>query len=531
MNKNYRVFAPLALALAMIIGVYLGVYLGNGSQQVAFISPNTRTIGGKLNQILNYIEDEYVDTVQKDKLVEKAINSLLAELDPHSYYIPPEDLADYTEPLEGNFEGIGVEFIIDSDTIVVVNTVPGGPSESVGVQAGDRILSINGRKVAGIGIENQDVMKYLRGVGGSKVAVDVLRGGKKKLKFNITRGKIPINSVDAALMLDDTTGYIKISRFAKTTYQEFMRGMEKLHSTSKNLKKVVLDLRGNGGGYLTSAIEITEEFLPKGKLVVYTQGKSQPTKRYYSSKNGRYRGLKLDLLVNEASASASEILAGAIQDNDRGYIIGRRTFGKGLVQEQMDLPDKSAVRITVARYYTPTGRSIQKPYGEGIDYEGDFEDRLKNGELNFADSVKVVDSLKYKTPGGRTVYGGGGIVPDYFVPIDSSDMSMVLSSLIYTGELNSYAFNYVDQNRAKLKQYKSAADFSKNFKIDDQMYQNLLNKSMGVEKNAHRFVGEKDANAIKIRMKALIARDMWGTEGFYLVMLPNDPVLRKVRRK
>lgn len=533
MSRNYKVFAPLVLALTLIIGVYMGIYFATNSdsRQINFITPNTRTIGGKLNQILNYIEDQYVDTVEKDKLVEKAINTMLAELDPHSYYISPDQLSDYTEPLEGNFDGIGVEFLIDKDTIVVVNTVEGGPSAGVGIKPGDRFISINGRKVAGIGIENAEVMKYLRGASGSKVNVDVLRGSKKNMKFTITRGKIPINSVDATVMLNDTIGYIKLSRFAKTTYDEFMAGVHKLQKQRPGMKKLVLDLRGNGGGYLTSAIQITEEFLQKDKLVVYTMGKSQPTRKYYSSRNGSLRGLKLDILINESSASASEILAGAMQDNDRANIIGRRSFGKGLVQEQMDLPDKSAVRLTVARYYTPTGRSIQKPYGNGVDYENDFAHRMESGELVYADSVKVVDSLKYKTPAGKTVYGGGGIVPDYFVPIDSSDFSLLLSSLLYSGEINQFAFDYVDANRENLEKYKSPVDFTKNFTVEDKMYKALINKTISAERQAFKLITTAEATAIKLRLKALIARNIWGAEGYYTVMLPSDAMIKKVIKR
>lgn len=533
MSRNYKIIAPLVLAITLIIGIYAGIYLAanSDSKQINFITPNTRTIGGKLNQILNYIEDQYVDTIEKDKLVEKAINTMLAELDPHSYYITPDQLSDYTEPLEGNFDGIGVEFLLDKDTIVVVNTVNGGPSESVGLKPGDRFITINGRKVAGIGIENQEVMKYLRGVSGSKVSVDIIRGGKKNLKFTITRGKIPINSVDAAVLINDTTGYIKVSRFAKTTYEEFMLGINKLQKQAPGMKKLVLDLRGNGGGYLTSAIQITEEFLSKDKLVVYTYGKSQPTRKYYSSKNGSLRSLKLDVLVNESSASASEILAGAIQDNDRGNIIGRRTFGKGLVQEQMDLPDKSAVRLTVARYYTPTGRSIQKPYGNGIDYDNDFAHRMETGEMVFADSMKVVDSLRFVTPAGRIVYGGGGIVPDQFVPIDSSDFSLLMNSLVYTGVITQFAFDYVDQNRDKLSLYKSSIDFSKNFVVIDKLYKGLLLQALNGEKPALQLITASESNAIKLRLKALIARNIWGSEGYYTVMLATDPMIKKALRR
>ncbi len=528
MSKSYKVLAPLVLAITLVIGIYLGIYFAanSDSHQINFITPNTRTIGGKLNQILNYIEEQYVDTVQKDKLVEKAINSMLADLDPHSYYISPDQLSDYTEPLEGNFDGIGVEFILDGDTIVVVNTIVGGPSETAGLKAGDRIVNINGRKVAGIGIENQEVMKYLRGARGSKVAVEVARG-KKMMKFSITRGKIPINSIDATVLINDTTGYIKISRFAKNTYEEFMTSVHKLQKDRPQLKKLVLDLRSNGGGYLTSAIQITEEFLSKDKLVVYTLGKSQPTRKYFSSKNGSLRALKLDILMNESSASASEILAGAIQDNDRGNIIGRRSFGKGLVQEQMDLPDKSAVRLTVARYYTPTGRSIQKPYGNGVDYEGDFAQRMESGELMHADSIHVVDSLKYKTPAGRIVYGGGGIVPDFFVPIDSTDLSMVLGSLIYSGEINQFAFDYVDKNRDKLGKYKSAIEFAKGFNVDEKLYKSLVNHTISGEKATIRLITPQETAAIKLRLKALIGRNLYGSEGYYLVMLPSDPMIKK----
>ncbi len=306
-----------------------------------------------------------------------------------------------------------------------------------------------------------------------------------------------------------------------------MTGVNKLKKERPGLKKLVLDLRGNGGGYLTSAIQISEEFLSKDKLVVYTQGKSQPTRKYFSSKNGSLRSLQLDILMNESSASASEILAGAIQDNDRGNIIGRRSFGKGLVQEQMDLPDKSAVRLTVARYYTPTGRSIQKPYGNGVDYAGDFAHRMETGELVYADSVKVIDSLKFKTPGGKTVYGGGGIVPDFFVPIDSTDFSLLLGSLVYSGEINQFAFDYVDGNREQLAKYKSAIEFAKNFTVDDKMYKRLISKAISSEKAAYKFITPTETAAIKLRLKALIARNLWGQQGYYTILLPTDPMIKK----
>ncbi|HEX4886505.1 MAG TPA: S41 family peptidase [Luteibaculaceae bacterium] len=531
MKPHKSVYLPLLLAATLVAGVYLGLLLSANAdrQQINFITPNTRTIGGKLNQILNYIEDQYVDTIEKEKLAEKAINSLLADLDPHSYYIPAEELSDLTEPLEGNFDGIGVEFLIENDTIVVVNTVVGGPSESVGIQAGDRITRINGKLVAGTGIQNQDVMKYLRGPSGSKVKVDVIRNGKIKQSFSITRGKIPINSVDASLLINDTTGYIKISRFAKYTYEEFMTAVKDLQKARPQLKKLVIDLRNNGGGYLNSAIQMAEEFLPKGKLIVYTQGKSQPTRKYSSSRNGTLTQLQLDILVNESSASASEVFAGAMQDQDRATIIGRRTFGKGLVQEQMELPDRSALRLTVARYYTPTGRSIQKPYGKGIDYESDFEARFNSGELFSRDSIKVADSLKYRTPGGKIVYGGGGIVPDYFVPLDSTEQSLLLSSLMYTGELNNQAFDYVDANRRKLGKYKTAVQFVKEFKVDDRLYQSAMGTVLSDYSGTIRLITPQETRAIKLRLKALIARNLFGTEGYYAVMIPSDPMIFRKR--
>jgi len=528
-----KAFLPLLLSVTLLLGVYAGIYLSanTDTDQINFIAPpSTRTMGSKLNQIISYIEDEYVDTVKKDRLVEKAINSLLAELDPHSYYIPPEELSDYTEPLEGNFEGIGIEFVLEKDTIVVVNTINGGPSETAGLHAGDRIFKINGRNVGGVGIANDEVMKYLRGLSGTKVNLDVIRhGAKKPLRFTITRGKIPIKSIDAALLLNDSTGFIKVSRFAKTTYQEFIAAVDMLNSQSSRLRKLVVDLRGNGGGYLTSAIQITEEFLAKDKLIVYTQGKAQPTRRYYSSKNGLLRHLKLDVLINESSASASEIMAGAIQDNDRGTIIGRRSFGKGLVQEQMDLPDKSAVRLTVARYYTPTGRCIQKPYGHGINYDDDFSNRMATGELIHADSVKVVDSLKFKTPKGKIVYGGGGIIPDVFVPIDSSSLSLVLGSLLYGGQMSEYAFTYTDLNRQMLMAYKTPSKFEKQFSVSQKIYQLMLSKAMG--KEVTRYIKPKEEKEIKLRLKALIARNIWGNEGYYRVLLPTDEMVVKLLSK
>jgi len=532
MNQNQNsnkilLYYPLLLAGMLVLGIYLGSYFTPGtSETISFFPKKSVNSADKIGQIINFIDKEYVDTVAKNNLINKAINAILEDLDPHSYYISAEELNSYTEPLEGNFDGIGVEFLIQSDTVRVVSAIEGGPSEELGIMAGDKIIAVDGTNIAGVEISNEDVIKHLKGPRGTQVNVEILRN-KEVLPFNITRGTIPINSVVTSQLLDNTTGFIKISRFARTTYDEFMTHMNRL--SAEGMEEIILDLRGNGGGYLNAAVQISEEFLQKGQLIVYTEGKSSPKRSYYASKIGEFSEMPVAILINEGSASASEILAGAIQDNDRGLIIGRRSFGKGLVQEHMSLPDQSALRLTVARYYTPTGRSIQKPYGEGVQYDDDYELRFEHGEMLYQDSIVFPDSLKYTTPGGRIVYGGGGIMPDIFVGIDTVGASHYLSIVSYQGLLNQFGFDYADGHRGDLKNYTSYSDFKQRFEITDDLLNDFVvySSNKGVEADDKGISASKEV--LKIRIKAYIARNIWGNDGYYSIMNQDDNVLKEAQ--
>ncbi|MFT4770695.1 MAG: carboxyl-terminal processing protease [Cryomorphaceae bacterium] len=523
-NKNKLIiYYPLMLAFMLVFGIYLGTFFAEDGSRT-FLPTRSSSNADKITQIISYIDREYVDTVAKNQMIEKAIASILEDLDPHSYYISAEEMASYTEPLEGNFEGIGVEFLIQNDTVRVVAALDGGPSQELGIQAGDKIINVDEENIAGVEIKNNDVISLLKGEGGTIVKVDILRN-KKLIPFEITRGTIPINSVATAQIIDNTIGYIKISRFARTTYEEFSKSAEKLKEEGMN--ELVIDLRGNGGGYLTAAVQITEEFLQKGQLIVYTEGKSSPKKSYTASKRGKYSNIPLAILIDQGSASASEILAGAIQDNDRGVIVGRRSFGKGLVQEHMSLPDNSALRLTVARYYTPSGRSIQKPYGQDIDYEADYENRFATGELVSADSIHFSDSLQYVTPGGRIVYGGGGIMPDIFVGLDTAGASEYLSIVSYRGILNQFGFDYADTHRKDLANFEDYKEFERDFDVDKSMFDNFV--SYAEEKGVTPDIGgiNLSKEVLKLRIKAYIARNIWGNDGFYSIMTDDDKVIRE----
>lgn len=479
----------------------------------------------KLNDVINYINQEYVDTVNQKKLVETTIGEMLHKLDPHSAYIPADELQSSNEPLEGNFDGIGVEFHLEDDTIMVVTAISGGPSESLGIQPGDRIIEVDGKNVANIEITNAQVMQSLRGPRGTKVKVKVYRKGKK-IDYTITRGKIPIYSVDVAYMLSKETGYIKVSHFGDKTYEEYVDGFMKLRDLG--MKNLVLDLRGNPGGYLKTAIQLADEFLPEKKLIVYTQGRSRPKEVYSATTNGYFEKGALVVLIDEGSASASEIVSGALQDWDRATIVGRRSFGKGLVQEQSEFPDGSAIRLTIARYYTPTGRCIQKPYdGNYNDYENELSDRLKHGELLNSDSIHFPDSLKFTTPGGKIVYGGGGIMPDIFVSLDTSGSSQYFSDISSKGLITEYVYKYVDNNRTNLTSYKSFDEFNSNFKINESILNGFVAyaEKNGVKKDA---VGLRTSDLIiKTQLKALIARQVWKNDGFYPVIQSIDNTLKK----
>jgi carboxyl-terminal processing protease len=531
MNQNRNsnklmIYYPLLLAGMLILGIYLGTYFNDGAETRSFFPTKTRNSADKIGQIINFIDQEYVDTVAKNKLIDKAIGAILEDLDPHTYYISAEELAAYTEPLEGNFDGIGVEFLIQDDTVRVISAIEGGPSEELGIQAGDKIIAVEDENIAGVGIGNDDVIKLLKGPSGTEVNVTIFRD-KKEIPFAITRGTIPIYSVVTSQMLDPTIGFIKVSRFARNTYEEFMEHMAELEE--QGMEEVIIDLRGNGGGFLNAAVQLSEEFLQKDQLIVYTEGKSSPKKSYFASKRGKYSQMPVAVLINQGSASASEIFAGAIQDNDRGTIIGRRSFGKGLVQEHLNLPDNSALRLTVARYYTPTGRSIQKPYGSEIDYEADYEMRYAHGELMTADSIQFPDSLKYTTPGGRIVYGGGGIMPDIFVGVDTVGASQYLSVVSYQGLINRFGFDYADSHRQNLSEYGSYQNFKRDFSVTDDVLNSFVEYSdeKGVEPDSQGIA--TSAEVIKLRIKAYIARNIWGNDGYYAIMSEDDNVLKEAQ--
>ncbi len=488
---------------------------------MSFAQSNNNMSVYKMARFLQLVSSDYVDTINFDKMVEDAIVDFLNKLDPHSTYISKEDVKAMNEPLEGNFEGIGVEFNIMNDTLMVVNPVPGGPSEKVGVIAGDRILAVDGQGIAGVGIKNSDVFKLLRGSKGSKVIISVLRkGNSKTIDFSITRDRIPIHSLDASYMVQPRVGYIKLNRFALTTEKEFLDALDGLRK--KGMQDLILDLRGNGGGFLNAAVALADHFFSAGRLIVYTEGRNNPRTDFFSTNIGQFKQGRLIILVDEGSASASEIVAGAVQDWDRGIIIGRRSFGKGLVQNQIPLPDMSVVRLTVARYHTPTGRVIQKPYsnGDSEDYFRDVNKRLSRGELFTSDSIQLPDSLKYKTLiKKKTVYGGGGIMPDFFVPIDTSFYTPYYGRLIRRGILNQFVLNHVDANRAQLKRKFNTFDkFNRRFGVDSKMMVDFIAfaEKQGVPAdNDNLKVSEAE---IKLQLKALFAQNLFSTSHYFQII-------------
>lgn len=482
----------------------------------------------KYKAALSTVAYGYVDSVDENKLVENAIVGMLKELDPHSVYISKEEVREMNEPLIGNFEGVGIQFQILNDTIMVVNAIPGGPSEKLGIQAGDKIVKIEKENVAGIGIKNNDVMTRLRGDKGTKVKVFILRRGiEKPLEFTIIRDKIPLHSLDAAYMATPEIGYIKLNRFAQNTMEEFQEALEKLQK--KGMKHLILDLQNNGGGYLHIAIALADEFLSDKKLIVYTEGLRQPKQESYATPRGNFQKGKLVVLINESSASASEIVSGAVQDWDRGIIIGRRSFGKGLVQKPFPLPDGSAMRLTTARYYTPTGRSIQKPYENGTDaYHKDLQERLEHGEFMIVDSIKLPDSLKFNTPNGRVVYGGGGIMPDIFVPLDTSYFTGYFSELAGKGLIYQFTLNYIDNNRKELMEiYPNLETFKTNFKVDHKIMGQLVSfaEKSDVPKNEKDL--EKSGEVMRNQMKAIIAQNFWQSSAFYEVLNEDNEAYKK----
>ena len=483
---------------------------------------------GSMQKLLNAqyaISNFYVDTVNNDKLVEEAIKGMLESLDPHSTYTDAKETKDLEEPLQGEFSGIGIQFNMKQDTLYVIQTIAGGPSEKVGIIAGDRIVTVNDTTIAGVKMKNSDIMKRLRGKKGTKVTVQVKRGNSPELiTFRITRDKIPLYSVDASYMLDNKTGYILISRFGAKTHEEMVDAIKKLDK--QGMKQLIIDLGNNGGGYLNAAIDMCNEFLQRGQLIVYTNGINSPRQEAGADGFGHYKDLKLVVIVDQFSASASEIFAGAMQDWDRAVVVGRRSYGKGLVQRPFKFDDGSMMRLTVARYYTPSGRCIQKPYtkGDKKQYEEDLVDRYKEGEYYHLDSIQFNDSLVYRTlKNGRTIYGGGGIMPDVFVPVDTSENSKYYRDLMAKGIINQYAVDYVDKHRAELKStYKDLNDFDKRFALTDDNLRDFI--AMG-EKDSVKY-DEKQYNTskrlLRTVLKGLIARDVYADPGAYTVIVNHN---------
>ena len=480
----------------------------------------------KLQLALFAISNLYVDSTSETKLVEDAIVGMLEKLDPHSTYMDPEETKEMTEPLQGNFDGIGIQFNMLTDTVYVIQVIPGGPSEKVGLMAGDRIVEVDDTLIAGVKMKTTEVMKRLRGPKDTEVRVKVKRGENPDLmEFRIIRGKIPMYSLDAAYMADKHTGYIKLNRFAASSANEFREALEKLRK--EGMKQLILDLQGNGGGYLNIAIELADEFLEKQRLIVYTKGSKQPREEAHSTARGQFQEGRLVILVDESSASASEIVTGAVQDWDRGVVIGRRTFGKGLVQKPIPLPDGSMIRLTVSRYYTPTGRCIQKPYEQGnLDaYHHDLIDRYNRGELMTADSIHFPDSMKYQTlVTERTVYGGGGIMPDVFIPVDTTRYTDYHRKLVASGMVNRLAMNYIDRHRAELKMaYPTFAAYKQAFVVDEALLQELI--QLG-EQEQIKFDESEYAHSkalIALQVKALIARDLFDMAQYFQIINEDNP--------
>jgi len=524
--KNINVYLPVIIALVLVAGIFIGLQFdrGNNNDDRVFIYPRPNN---KISNVINYIEEEYVDSVSVNKLVESAIPAILDELDPHSVYIPAKKLKKVNEPLKGNFEGIGIEFNMPNDTVIVINTISGGPSQKVGMLPGDRIIEIEDSVVAGKDMPTSEIVKQLKGPKGTIVEVGVKRRGVEEiLHFEITRDEIPLYSVDVSYMVNDSSGYIKIARFARTTHDEFRQALDKLNKQGMN--QIIIDLRGNGGGYMDAATDIANEFLEDGKLIVYTEGRARPKNEIYANEKGLSLDHKVIILIDEFSASASEILAGAIQDNDRGLIVGRRSFGKGLVQQQTVFPDKSALRLTVARYYTPTGRCIQKPYenGDQSSYYDDLNKRYKHGEFQERDSIDFADSLIYTTPEGDTVYGGGGIMPDVFVPFDTTNYSDYYQQVSRKGLIYKYAFQYADTHREILKPFTMPEEFR-----DYLTQQNLLEQfyryasENGVSQNNEGIRQSKEL--LRTQLIAYVARNIIGEEGFYPILHQTDKTFQK----
>lgn len=523
--KNNTRFIPFLLAICLVAGIGIGTFYANhfSGNKLGIIN----TSSNKLNALLHIIDDQYVDTVKVNDLVEEAMPLILSELDPHSSYIPAKDLEAVNSELKGSFSGIGIQFTIQDDTIHINSVIKGGPSEKVGLMAGDRIVEVDDSAFVGKIVTNFEAMKRLKGEKGSKVKLGIFRPGEKEiLDFTVIRGDIPVKSIDAAYMINDKFGYVKVNKFGETTYPELLIALAKLNQ--EDCKGMIIDLRGNTGGYMAAAIQMINEFLPGNRLIVYTQGRKSPRENYTSNGSGSSQQMPLIVLIDEISASASEIFAGAIQDNDRGTIIGRRSFGKGLVQQPIEFSDGSAIRLTIARYYTPSGRCIQKPYEKGKDeeYELDLLTRYEHGEFFSADSIKQNENEVYHTSLGRPVYGGGGIMPDIFVPQDTTDMTSYFRMAANRGLIIRYSFDYTDQNRSDLLQYETPDQL-----VDYLKTQKLLNKfAAWAEKKGlkrRNNLMQKSKKLFELSLYGNIIYNMLGMEAYIQYLNQTDKTVLK----
>lgn len=512
--KRLTVWLPVIIGVLVVAGIFIGgIFSGKN-----YLADSDR----KLNTILNLIQQEYVDTVDIDELVENSIPKILTNLDPHSMYISAKELSSVNDELEGNFSGIGISFMVMSDTIRIIEVISGGPSEKVGLLPGDRIVAINDTSC--IGIKDEDVKKQLRGIKDTKVKLGIKRSTSKKiLNFTVTRGEIPVSTIDAAYMIDKITGYVKLNKFGKKAYQEFLTEMLMLRS--QGAERFIIDLRGNGGGLMQPALLIANEFLPENNLIVFTKGREKKNdEQIWSDGMGSFKDEELVVLIDEYTASSSEILAGAIQDNDRGLIIGRRSFGKGLIQQQIPLPDSSAIRLTIARYYTPSGRCIQKDFKRGDENQYSLEvyDRYNHGEIFSKDSIKVNEDNEYYTVSGRKVYGGGGIIPDIFVPSDTAGISQYYINVANAGLLQKFAYQYTDINREALSKMSDYTELLRRLPSNDALLWDFVSFAVDNGVAARWYYINQSRDLILTRLKALIARDVFGNEAFYPIYNSKD---------
>ncbi len=519
-NKKLHVWLPLIFSLVMIAGMFFGYGL-SGNQGKGFFQTEKQST---LQEALDLIRMKYVDAVPLDSLEDVAIKEMMNQLDPHSVYYPPVELQAANEDLAGNFQGIGVEFNVFADTVNVVFVVAGGPSDKAGLMIGDKILKVDDYPLTTKGIHGDSIKKHIRGEGGTEILLTILRDGKVITK-KVTRGTIPVPSIEASYMIDKTTGYIKLDKFTESSYEEFAQALESLNKLG--MKNLIYDLRGNGGGYMNEAFEMADEFLSGDKLVVYTEGVNSRKREFKCKRPGLFETGKLVLLVDELSASASEVLAGALQDWDRATIIGRRTFGKGLVQEQYDLSDGSAIRLTVARYYTPLGRSIQRPYDKGKKvYMDELWERYSNGETLHPDSLKIANGKPYKTNSGKIVYGGGGITPDVFVPFDTSSYPSIINRLFLDGSFNNFVYRYYLDNKAKINSYGTPDDYVKNFNAGADLLNQFVT-TFSADSARPGDLNSRQRETLQVRLEAHLARFRWRTTGYYQVLNREDEMVRK----